>query len=615
MRFCHRAIFALTLFVLVYSVLGGGTAETWQQGPLIIATALAAGFWAVRIIIFNEVDAVFSPLGAPLIVAGIYVIIRYVLAEVEPIGRSQLLLAVTAIMFFFTVLNDIRHRWQVSVIAWVVTGLGVLVSAHGLWQVLTGGSGAYWGLATGPFSRPADLAVFLHLTFAVAGANFLLSRRTQTERAGFALACVIMGGGLFLTFTPMLWGGWFVLLLGLGGFVIRKRGWRFHWVLIGGCILALVIIAVVIISRSLPRSTVALGPSLRSVCSSALGIGQKNLLLGSGPGMFPWLYPVRRTVQATVDYCPNQFLQVFAEYGVAGVLLLIWSVGSFLLGAFQIIRLRDEKYSAYRLSNRYAFAVAGLVAGTGLLVDGVVHLNLTVGGVLFPLLTVMAVTLTCGIHRRKGESEQKEFPGRYITLRLHGVSRFVLVAGLGGLVLLIGTRLAKDYPTALLTRRGQQAVARLDWTGAERNLLRAWKIDNRNFLAAEALGDLFLTRATWNLADRESLSKEAFSWYNRVKTLNPYNYDILVKIGRLNDLVGKRDGGHDPALEAYREALAGDPHNASYLVQLGQHYLRLGDRAQAERNFQLARHLDATEILPTDETVKNGKPVPTETNQ
>jgi hypothetical protein len=615
-RFCHRAIFALTLFVLVYSVLAGGTTATWTQGPLIVAIVLAAVFWAVRILLIHEVDAVFSPLAAPLMLAGIYAIIRYVLAEVEPMSRSHMLLAVSAVMFYFTVLNDIRHRWQVSVVVWVMTGLGVLVAAHGLWQVLSSGHGAmhhvtpapYRGQATGPFSRPEDMAVFLHLAFAVAGANFLLSRRSQTERVGLALACIVMGGGLFLTFSPLLWSGWLVVLFGLAAFVIRKRGWRFRWIVVGSCILAVVIIGVLLISQSQEKPPAIPKPDLRSVCSTAVAIGQRNLLLGSGPGMFSWLYPARRVVQSTVDYCPNQFLQAFAEYGAVGVLLLVGLIVSLLSGALQIVWLRDEKYSAYRRSNRYAFTVGGLVAVAGLLVDGLIHLNLTVGGILFPLLTVMAVTLTCGVHRRMGESEQKNLPGHYITLRLHGVSRFVLVAGLGGLVLLIGTRLVKDYPAVLLTRHGQQAMNRSDWAAAERNFLRSWKFDNRNYVAAEALGDIYLARATWNLADREALSNEAFSWYNRVKTLNPYNYDILAKIGRLHDLLGKRDS----ALQAYHEALDGDPRNASYRVQLGQHYLRRGDLPQAERNFNMARQLGATEILPTDEIVKNGKAIPAE---
>ncbi|MEI6083208.1 MAG: hypothetical protein WCS70_02785 [Verrucomicrobiota bacterium] len=610
-RFCHRAIFALTLFILVYSVLAYGTAQMWSQGPIIIAVVLAAGFWALRIVVFHEVHTVFSPLGAPLIVAGIYAIVRYVLAEVEPISRSPMLLAVTAVLFFFIVLNDIRHRWQVTVIVWVITGLGVFLSFYGLWQVMRGGHWvlgrpqfeAYWGQASGSFFRPADLAAFLHIAFAVAGANFLLSRRSQIEKTGLACACFVMGGGLLLTFSPLLWPGWLAILFVLGGFVIRKRGWHFRWVIAGTCILAVVVVAVLYASRSLQRPVRIPGPGMKALWSSALAIGQQNMPMGTGGGMFQWMYPARRTAQGVVDHCPNQFLQVFAEYGAAGVLLFLWLCGTFILGTVQIIRLRDEKYSAQRLSNRYAFAVAGLAMAAGLMVDAVFNLNPS-GGVLIPLLTVMATALTCGVHRRVGESEQKKLPGRYLSIRVHGISRFVLAAGLGGLILLIGTRLRKDYPTVLLFRRGQQALEQLNWSGAEINFLRAWKFDNRNFAAAEAIGDLYVARATWNLHDREALSKEALIWYNRVKTLNPYHYDILIKIGRLHDLLGKSE----PALVAYREALDGDPRNASYQVSLGQHYLRAGDPTQAERCFQIARQLDATEILPTDEVAKTGKP-------
>ncbi|MCG3147004.1 MAG: hypothetical protein PCFJNLEI_00440 [Verrucomicrobiae bacterium] len=611
--------------MLVYSVLAYGATQPWSQGPLIIAVALAAVFWALRLAVFHEVQVVFSPLGAPLLMIGIYAIVRYVLAEVEPISRSNMLLALTAVLFFFIVLNDIRHRWQVTVIVWVLTGLGVVLTAYGLWQVLRGGQwvlgqpqfAAYRGQASGTFFRPADLAVFLHLTLAVAGANFLLSRRSHNAKTALAFACLIMSGGLYLTFTPLLWLGWLVLLFVLGGFVIRKRGWHFRWVVAGTCSLALVVIAVLYASRSLQTPSQTTEPSLRALCASALAIGQRNFWMGSGAGMFPWLYPAQRTTQGLVDHCPNQYFQVFAEYGAVGSLLLLWLIGAFLVSVAQIVRLRDTKYSTHRLSNRYAFAVAGLAAMAALVVNGAINLNLQSGGILFPLLTIMATTLTCGVHRRIGESEQKHHPGSYAALRIHGISRFVLVAALAGLVALIGTRFQSDYPAELLLRRGQAAFDRFDWNGAERNFLRAWKFDNRSFATAEALGDLYLARATWNERERDALGKQAFSWYYRVKTLNPYHTESLLKTARLHDLLGNRDAARD----AYRDALNRDKRNASYHVHLALHYLRGGDQAQAERLFHIARQLEAAEILPTDEVPANRRattpasPAPTESTR
>src|SRR5205814_2234369 len=102
---------------------------------------------------------------APLMVVSMYAVFRYALAEVEPVSRYSLVLTVTAVLFFFIVLNDIRHRWQVTVIVWTLTGLGVLLSVYSFWQVMRGGHWVlgipqhepYRGRASGTFFRPADL--------------------------------------------------------------------------------------------------------------------------------------------------------------------------------------------------------------------------------------------------------------------------------------------------------------------------------------------------------------------------------------------------------------------------------------------------------------------------
>jgi len=180
-----------------------------------------------------------------------------------------------------------------------------------------------------------------------------------------------------------------------------------------------------------------------------------------------------------------------------------------------------------------------------------------------------------------------------------GSSRFVVVAGLAGVVFLLSDRLFATYPSALLMRNGQQALEHLDWGGAERSFQYAWWFDSRNYQVASALGDLHAARATWNSHQRETFSRDAFQWYNRALTLNRYATDLHIKIGRLHDALNQRD----EALAAYQAALDTDPRNASYHAALGQHYLRWGDTGEAQYQFRLARELGATETLPTDGTV------------
>ena len=629
-QFCHRTIFALIVFVLIYSVVAYGTTQAWNQGPLVIAIMLAAVFWAVRLLVAYEAQVVFSPLGAPMILAGIYIIMRYVLSKVEFAGRSNMVLAVAAVLFFFIVLNDIRHRWQITTLVWVVTGLGALSAVLGFWQVLTGGQwvlglpqfALYRGRASGTFFRPADLAVFLQIALAVAGANFILSRRTPAEKQGLAFASLAISGGLLLTFSFWHWLSWGAALGVLVLFAVRKRTWHFRWVIAGAGVLIVLAVALVIGIRELQSHPIPveeeaslqknvqtlLNPpavdshsqlSQRALWKAAISIGQVSVWMGAGSGMIPNLFPKYRSFQGRMEHCPNLYLDIYAEYGVIGIALLLWLGVVCGLSMTRILRLRDIRYSEYRLSNRYAFVVAGLAILALCIVDGGFNLNLhAAGGLLFPIVTIMAAALTCGVHRRVNEEGQQHQHGRHTSIRLYGPSRYVVVAGLGGLVLLLGTNSVKTYPAELLLRRGQHALDQMDWDKAENSFQFAWRFDRRSYKVAEALGDLNLARATWNRSDRTALSAKAIEWYNRALTLNQYAYDVRAKIARLNDALE----AHSPqALADYRLVLDGDLRNASYHVLLGQHYWRAGSMAEAHYQFHLARELGATETIPGDE--------------
>ena len=631
-QICHRVIFALIAFVICYSVVAYGTAQDWTQGPIIIAVLLAVIFWAIRLVVTDEAEMVFSSLGLPLLVTGTYLTIRYALSDVEFVGRSSLLMPVTAVVFFFVVLNDIRHRWQITAMVWIVTGLGVLLAVYGLFQATQGGQWVlgkpqfeqYWGRVSGTFFRPADLAVFLQIAFAIAATDFVLSHRSKMEKLGLAVACVAIGGGLLLTVSPGHWVGWGMICGLLVFFAARKRTWHFRWAIAGVCILVVVGVVLIVMfrqsggapsaggegpslqtelnamvnSQSVPAAGATPALSQYALWETAISIGQPNIWVGGGGGMFPWLFPRWRSVQGVVAHCPNEYLDVFATYGLLGVGLMIWIGASLVLALVQIIRLRDTKYTDHRLSNRYAFVVAGLAILAGGVADAWVDLRLQTGGVLFPLTAVIAVALTCGLHRRVEEENHRLRPGHHVVIRLFGSSRFAVVACLAGLVLLLGSRLVETYPSALLLRRGQAALEHLDWGGAEQSFQYAWWFDDRNYQVAAALGDLDAARATWNLRQREALSGDAFAWYNRALTLNRYANDLRIKIGRLHDALNHRD----EALAAYQFALDADPRNASYHAALGQHYWRWGDAAEAQHQFRLARELGATEPLPTDET-------------
>ncbi len=613
-RLCQHGIFLLVLFVLIFSPLAFGAVRPWAQGPILLAVGLATGLWIVRILAVHEIPAVFSPLGAPVLVLGTYVIVRYGLSEVEPVARQEALLGLGVVLFFFLVLNHVRHRWHITVLMWVWTALGAALALYGILQVVAGNqwSGVFFrydqyiGRASGTFLQPSQFAGYLQLVFPLAVANFLFSRRSFRERMALFFACLVMSAAMLLSFSRGGWLGWCAALLIIGVYLIRRRGNKFRWAVVGGSMLGIIVIAALVVLQSTREPPAGFGPEREtdrpSLWRGAVEIGRRNLWLGAGPGMYQWHYPSVRTLQAHPDYASNEYLNLFADYGVIGCVLILWIIIAFIPAAIQILEARAKRYSAATPSNRYAFTVGGLAAFIAVLVQAALDANLHAPANAFTFAALMAVVLTCGVHLR-GADEGASHPGEYAALRLKGANKLVLVAALITAATVLAARSRRSYPSYLSLRLAEQAKTQMDWAQAEKYYLRALSFDPRNFEAAAAFGDFYAVRATWNAHEREELCDKALRWYLRAYALNPYANDVLIKTARIYDLLGK----HEQANERFTRALQADPNNASYHAQLGLHHLRQGERDEAIASFRRARDLDGTDPLPELELKRLGK--------
>lgn len=615
-RLCQHGIFLLVLSILIFSPLAFGAVRPWAQGPILLAVGLAAVLWIVRILAVREIPAVFSPLGAPVLVLGTYVIVRYGLSEVEPVARQEALLGLGVVLFFFLMLNHVRHRWHITVLMWVWTALGAVLALYGIFQTVAGSRWGgifsrydqYIGRANGTFLQPSQFAGYLQLLFPLAVANSLFSRRSFREKLALFFACLVMSAAMLLSFSRGGWLGWCAALLVIGVYLIRRRGNKFRWAVVGGGMLGIIVIAALVVLHSTREQPVGLGPESETdqppLWRSAIEIGRRNLWLGAGPGMYQWHYPSVRTLQARPDHAANEYLNIFADYGVVGCILILWIIIAFIPAAIQILDARAKRYSAATPSNRYAFTVGGLAVFIAVLVQAALDVNLHAPANAFTFAAIMAVVLTCGVHLR-GADESATHPGEYAALRLKGANKFVLVAALITAVTVLAARSRRSYPSYLSLRQAQQAGSQMDWAKAEKYYLRALRFDPRNFEAAGAFGDFYAARATWNVNvhEREELCDKALRWYLRAYTLNPYGTDILIKTARLYDLLGKSE----QAAERFERALQADPNNASYHAQFGLHHLRWGKQDEAIASFLRAHDLDGADPLPELELKRLGK--------
>jgi tetratricopeptide (TPR) repeat protein len=280
-----------------------------------------------------------------------------------------------------------------------------------------------------------------------------------------------------------------------------------------------------------------------------------------------------------------------------------WMLAAFVMGATQILSVCASRYSASTLSNRYAFTVGGLAAVAALAVGSVFDSSLHAPANLFTVAAIMAATLTCGVHPDGKMDEEDPLPGRYMPRSLKGLNKLALVAVLASVILLLASRLCKSYPSDVCLRLAERDRSHSDWPAAEEHYLQAWNFDRRNFDVTRALGDFFSARATWDIARRDQLMDEALTWYDRALTANPHDADVLVKMGRAYDALGKRE----LANERYQRAIQTDPQNASYHAQIALHYQRWGEMDDAIASFARAYELCGDDPLPEIELQQLGK--------
>jgi len=612
---CQTSIVVLSLLVLVFAPLAFGAVRLWALGPIFIAIEVAGALWIVRILNAREIPVVFSTVDPPVVALTAYGVIRYGLSEIEPIASAPMMLWLAAALLFFLVLNNVRHRWHVTLVVWVLVGAGTVVALCALGQGIAGSSSVwafpqydrYLGSASGTFIRPSHGAAYLQMVFPIAAATFLFSRRRFEQKVAIAIACLLMGAALLLVAAPNGLLGWLASMIVLLVYIIKRGSKKSRWLMLGVGLLGFLLVAALISLLASGASQQGFPTAERSyrgaLWYAAWQMARGNLLLGAGPGMFRWLYPAHRTLQGVVDTPDSEYGSIFAECGLVGCVLAVWVLVAFVIATVQILSVRASRYSASTPSNRYAFAVGGLAAVIGVAIGVIFDSSLHAPANLFTLVAIMATTLTCGVHPSGKVEEDEELPGRYAPLKIKGVNKAALVASLVIVVLLLASRLRKSYPSDSYLRLARQAGDSLDWDTARERYLQAWKSDRRNFEVTTAIGDQLSARATWDVAQREKLLDEALTWYERAFTANPCAMDVQIKIARVYDALGKREF----AEERYRRAVQADPENASYLAQLGLHGLRWGETEHAVASLARAYELGGDDPLPEIELRRLGK--------
>ncbi len=138
-----------------------------------------------------------------------------------------------------------------------------------------------------------------------------------------------------------------------------------------------------------------------AIWKDSLGLMKDFPFAGAGFGNFVRIYPVYRSLSdpVLVEHAHNDYIELLAEGGIAGIALVIWFLAEVLVKSWKVFRTRREHYSVYI----FAGAAAGIVS---ILLHSLVDFNLQIGanGLWFFFLAGLAVS-AANTRLREGAGE------------------------------------------------------------------------------------------------------------------------------------------------------------------------------------------------------------------
>jgi uncharacterized membrane protein len=343
--------------------------------------------------------------------------------DAETTWRMALKLLALALLFL-VVYNTYRTPDQVRRAIWVMIGMGALIALLGIAQRMTWNGRFYWlgpeapGLsAFGPFVNRTHFAGLIVVIVPMALALVLAGRRDRERRryrrdwherlrawnsreAGptslIPWLVLLMGGAALVGGSR---GGMLALLValllmvGIGARGPSGRG-RAGLIALAGVLIVFtgLWIGGDILYGTVERLTEEISQpetSLRlHIWADALLLWQRFPAFGTGLGTFGEVFPLARTLPAPVTFthAESDWVQLLIDTGAVGLFLVLLSLG-------MVARTLLSRYQAADSRWTRGFALGGLVALAGAVVQGIANYNLAVMANFVYLVLAVALSL------------------------------------------------------------------------------------------------------------------------------------------------------------------------------------------------------------------------------
>ena len=584
----------MVLGILVFGPLAMGAVDAPEFIVMQGLTAAVMLVWALRLWISLKPRLLWPPLGWVVLAFAALAIGRYLTADIEYVARLEMIQVLMSAFLFFAIVNNLYRQVSVHIVSFTLIVLAMGISCFAVYQFLTHSNrvwdyvSPYLGRASGTYISPNNLAGFLGMLLPLATAYILVGRIKPLVRVLLGYATLVMLAGMVVTFSRGGWVAVTVALLVLLGTLIFHRNHRIP------ALLLLVILAgggTVFVTKYLsktlsymrrvgePGETAELNLAVRlDIWTAAEQMWQDHFWWGVGPAHYDYRFREYRpeSVQASPDRAHNDYLNLLADWGAMGGIIVLTGVVTFGAGlrkTWKYVRPTENDFGR-GMSNRFAFflgASAGLFA---LAVHSVVDFNLHI-----PANAILGVTLLALLSSNLRFATDRHWLGARRSVKM--LATLALVAGV-------------MYLSCQGWRRGREAA----WLAQAESLpnfsperTAAWKkafdVEPMNFETAYNLGECFRTQSFDGGQNYEDLAKTAIQWYARGMKLDPHNGYNYLRYGMCLDWLEK----HDEAGPYFNRADALDPNGYYTAANVGWHYVQAGNWAAArpwlERSLRL----------------------------
>jgi len=591
----ERGILALVLAILVFGPLAMGAVDAWA---FLVVQGLTIGvmlLWALRICFSPKPQLLWPPICWGVLAFAVYAVARYLTADIEYVARQEMIQVLVCAFLFFAIINNLYRQEFSQVISFTLIFLAAGISCFAAYQFLRHSNrvwnftSPYPGRASGTYISPNNLAGFLEMLLPLAVAYILAGRIKPVTRILLGYAALIIAAGIIVTFSRGGWAAGAAALLALLVVLIFNRNHRIPALLLlvvlvgGGSFFVKSYLAKSLVYMSRVEEPMESGHDAldlrRDMWGAAEQMWRDNFWWGVGPAHYDYRFPQYRTerVQARPDRAHNDYLNLLADWGTVGGIIVLSGMTIFIIGLLQTHNYvrRAEKDFGGGMSNRFSFFLGASTGLLALAIHSVVDFNLHI-----PANAIMGVTLLALLSGNLRFATESYWLNIRRPLKI--LAACILV---GGIFYLGAQELRRARETFWLARAQNPNLPLLDRAAL---LEKAFAAEPENFQTSYDIGEFYRAQSFDGGQDYEQLAQTAMDWYSRGMKLDHFEGYNYLRCGMCLDWLGR----HDEAEKEFSMAEALDPNGYYTIANVGWHYFQTGDYAAAKECFERSLHLE-----------------------